>query len=117
MNNSRPSGSGHWLTQRATAVALIPLGLWFMVSLATRADLSRSAWLGFVAAPWHAVLTVLFLLTLLLHSYLGIQVVIEDYVHTRWRERALHIMSGALHLAAAAAGSFAVIQVAMGVTA
>jgi succinate dehydrogenase / fumarate reductase membrane anchor subunit len=117
VTSSRPSGSGHWLAQRITAVALIPLGLWFMFSLATRTDLGRAAWLEFVATPWRAVLIALFLLTLLLHSYLGVQVVIEDYVHTRWRERGLHVLSGALHLAAAAAGVFAVIQVATGASA
>jgi succinate dehydrogenase / fumarate reductase membrane anchor subunit len=46
-----------------------------------------------------------------------VQVVIEDYVHTRWRERTLHVTSGALHLAAAAAGIFALVQIAMGVSA
>ncbi|HZF15619.1 MAG TPA: succinate dehydrogenase, hydrophobic membrane anchor protein [Steroidobacteraceae bacterium] len=114
MSNQRPSGSGHWIAQRVSAVALIPLGLWFIWSLSTRADLSRPAWLAFIAAPWHAALIVAFLLVALMHSYLGVQVVIEDYVHTRVRERALHGLSTALHFIAALAGAWAVIRIVQG---
>ena len=114
MNNGRPSGSGHWIVQRVTAVALIPLGLWAIYSLLTREDSSRQAWREFLAMPWHAALAALFLLTMLWHSYLGMQVIIEDYVHTPARERVLRILSGALHLAAAAAGLFAVLEIAQG---
>ena len=114
MNPGAPHGSGHWLAQRITAVALIPLGLWFIFSLATRVDLSRVAWLEFFAVPWHAAAAGLFLLVLFYHSYLGVRVVIEDYVHERWRERMLRLLSGILHLAGAAAGVFSVIKIATG---
>jgi succinate dehydrogenase / fumarate reductase membrane anchor subunit len=114
MSSARPSGLGEWILHRITAIALLPLGLWFIYSLSTRSDLSRPAWLAFMAAPWHAALTAAFLLTALLHSYLGVQVVIEDYVSTRTRERALHFLSAILHLAAAAAGMWAVIRLAQG---
>jgi succinate dehydrogenase / fumarate reductase membrane anchor subunit len=114
VNNGRPSGSGHWIVQRVTAVALIPLGLWAIYSLLTRADFSRPAWREFLATPWHAVLASLFLLTMIWHSYLGIQVIIEDYVHTPARERVLRILSGALHLVAAAASLIAVLEIAQG---
>ncbi len=114
MNAQRPSGSGHWILQRITAVALLPLGLWFIYSLSTRGDLSRPAWLAFIAAPWHSALIIAFLVTSLLHSYLGVEVVIEDYVSTRTRERALHFLNAILHLAAAAVGTGAVIRIAQG---
>ena len=117
MNNARPSGSGHWIVQRVTAVALIPLGLWLIHTLLTREDFSRQAWRDFLAIPWHAVLASLALLTLLWHSYLGVQVIIEDYVHTPAGERLLRILSGALHLVAAAAGLFAVLEIATGLSA
>ena len=114
MNNSRPSGSGHWIVQRVTAVALIPLGLWLVYVLMTREDFSRQAWRDFLALPWHAALAALALLSMLWHSYLGIEVIIEDYVHTPGRERALRILSGALHLVAAAAGLFGLLEILKG---
>jgi succinate dehydrogenase / fumarate reductase membrane anchor subunit len=114
VSSTKPAGSGHWLAQRISAITLIPLGLWFIFSLSTRADLSRASWLAFVAVPWHAAILVLFLLVLLFHSYLGVRVVIEDYVHERWRERALHMLSRVLHVAAGAFGVFAVIRIAAG---
>ena len=117
MNSGRPSGSGHWIVQRVTAIALIPLGLWLIHALLTREDFSRQAWRDFLAIPWHAVLAALALLTMLWHSYLGLQVIIEDYVQTPARERLLRILSGALHLVAAAAGLFAILGIAKGLSA
>jgi succinate dehydrogenase / fumarate reductase, membrane anchor subunit len=115
MRQGSGNGSGHWLVQRISAVALVPLGLWFIFSLSTRADLSRDAWLAFVAEPLHAGALILFLLTLFFHSYLGVQVVIEDYVHHRPRELALLIVSRVLHAAAAVLGVYAVLNIALGV--
>jgi succinate dehydrogenase / fumarate reductase membrane anchor subunit len=114
VSRGAPHGSGHWIAQRITAVALVPLGLWFIFSLSTRADLGRSAWLEFVAEPWRAVLSVLLLLVLLYHSYLGVQVVIEDYVQERWRERTLQALSGLIHASAALLGVLAVAKIALG---
>jgi succinate dehydrogenase / fumarate reductase membrane anchor subunit len=111
MTRDVPHGSGHWLAQRITAVALIPLGLWFVFSLATRADLSRRSWLEFMAAPWHAAALLLFLLVLLYHSHLGVQVVIDDYVHAGTRLRALRLLSGLAHIAAALLGLLAVFRI------
>lgn len=117
MSGTRPSGSGHWVIQRVTAIALIPLGLWLVYTLVTREDFSRHAWREFLATPWHASLASLALLTMFWHSYLGVQVIIEDYVHTPARERVLNILSGALHLVAGAAGLFAVFEIARGLSA
>jgi len=111
-HGSAKSGTGHWWAQRLSAVALLPLGLWFIFALASRGDLSRAAWLAFIALPWHAVALALFLLALLYHSYLGVQVVVEDYVHDRPLKVATLIMSGFVHATAAAAGLFAILRIA-----
>ncbi len=76
-------GVGHWWMQRVTAVALIPLTVWFICQLIP-ALLSPNAiaiaeWLSF---PLNAILMVLLLVALFYHAKLGVQVVIEDYVHT-----------------------------------
>ena len=79
---SSRSGSDHYWAQRVTAVALVPLVLWFVVSLitVTGSDLAGvKAWVG---KPVNATLLLLTLLTGIWHGLLGLQVVIEDYVHT-----------------------------------
>jgi succinate dehydrogenase / fumarate reductase membrane anchor subunit len=113
MTASHPHGKGHWLLQRMSAVLLLPLGLWFGYVLVTRVDFSRAAWLAFVAAPWHAGALIVFLLALLLHSELGVQVIIEDYVSRGRRERTLQALNQAVHLVAGVIGVFAVLHIAM----
>ncbi|MFQ5634354.1 MAG: succinate dehydrogenase, hydrophobic membrane anchor protein [Gammaproteobacteria bacterium] len=78
---SAREGSGHWWAQRLTAVGLVPLTLWFAASIVGM-DLAGhetvSAW---IRQPAHAIGLILLVLTLVYHSALGAQVVIEDYVH------------------------------------
>lgn len=75
-------GVSHWWLQRVTAVALIPLSIWFMYSLVTlllQPDVIKVAeWL---ASPVNALVMVLLLIATFIHAKLGVQVVIEDYVH------------------------------------
>jgi succinate dehydrogenase membrane anchor subunit len=80
---SARSGLQEWRLQRWTAVALVPLGLYFVASmlrLATSDQLTAAAWL---ASPVPALLTILFVLALLGHAVVGLRSVIVDYVHTR----------------------------------
>lgn len=78
---SAKGGTHHWWMQKVTAVALIPLTIWFVASVVqmTGADYVMAvSWLG---SPVVSVLMILFITTGLYHLKLGIQVVIEDYVH------------------------------------
>jgi succinate dehydrogenase / fumarate reductase membrane anchor subunit len=80
---SARSGLQEWRLQRWTAVALVPLGLYFVASmlrLATSDQMTAAAWL---ASPVPALLTILFVLALLAHAVVGLRSVIVDYVHTR----------------------------------
>jgi succinate dehydrogenase membrane anchor subunit len=80
---SARSGLQEWRLQRLTAIALVPLGLYFVASmlrLATSDQLTAAAWL---ASPVPALLTILFVLALLAHAVVGLRSVIVDYVHTR----------------------------------
>jgi len=110
---SAGEGVGHWWLQRVTAVALIPLTLWFSVSLLGKSLQSyeiMSEWLG---RPWVAVGTILLALTLAWHSKLGVQVVIEDYVHGKGAKTALLLLSIFVHVSAAIAAVFAVLLLAL----
>ncbi len=82
---SARDGLQEWRLQRRTALALIPLGLYFVASmlrLATADQLTAAAWL---ASPVPALLTILFVLAALAHAVVGLRSVLVDYVHTRAR--------------------------------
>lgn len=106
-------GVGHWWTQRVTAVALIPLTLWFALSLLSRPLQSHEAMSAWLARPWTAVLTILLAITLAWHSKLGVQVVIEDYVHGKAAKTTLLLLSTFIHAGAAVAAVFAVLLLAL----
>jgi len=76
------SGTGHFWHERVTAVALIPLSLWFLYVMLGLAGTSEVTALQFLAHPWNAILMGAFVGFSLWHTYLGLQVVIDDYIHT-----------------------------------
>jgi succinate dehydrogenase / fumarate reductase, membrane anchor subunit len=106
-------GVGHWWMQRVTAVALVPLTLWFVVSLLRLQLQSYDEVRGWLGQPWVAVLTLLLVITLAWHSKLGVQVVVEDYVHGKVAKTTLLLLSTFIHAAAAVAASFAILLVAL----
>ena len=75
-------GTDHWWGQRISAIALIFLGLWFAYSLTTMTYFSHEEIVIAIGRIINRVLLLLLIVTTAYHSYLGIQVVIEDYVHT-----------------------------------
>ena len=76
------SGTGHFWHERVTAVALIPLSLWFLYVILGLSGTSEVTALQFLAHPWNAILMGAFVGFSLWHTYLGLQVVIDDYIHT-----------------------------------
>lgn len=72
----------HWWLQRITAVALIPLILWFAWSLATFTSFDFQGVVAWIRSPIRVWLLLLFVAALLYHALLGIEVVIDDYVDT-----------------------------------
>lgn len=111
---SAKEGSHHFWMQRLTALALIPLTLWFVFSVARLSGADYGMVTRWVATPWVAVTLVLFLAALLYHSMLGVQVVIEDYVHHEGLKLTGLVLMKFAHLAVAAASIFAVLKVALG---
>lgn len=112
---SAKHGVHHFWVQRVSAVALIPLALWFVFSIAMLAAKGGSyeAVRYWASYPSVAVTLVLFLAAAAYHSALGVQVVIEDYVSSEgWKIAAL-MLSKLLHLVVAVAAIFAVLKIAL----
>jgi len=109
---SAKSGTHHWIVQRITAIALVPLTVWFVfaaIGLAGGGYAEATAWL---AQPINAVLMILLSIATFHHMQLGLQVVLEDYVHAEGVKIAalLAVKLGAFALGAAAV--FSILKVA-----
>lgn len=78
---SAKDGTHHWWLQRVTAIALIPLVLWVAFSVASMAGEDYNIVVGYFTSPLNTAMFALFLFTAAYHAILGLQVVIEDYVH------------------------------------
>jgi len=111
---SAQSGVGHWWTQRITAAALVLLGLWFVITVLGLLHADYATARATVAKPWNAVLLIAFLVTAFWHAVLGLQVVIEDYVHTRWKEVSLLVAIKFLAVLGALTSVLAVLRIALG---
>ncbi len=74
------TGVHHWWAQRATAVALLPLSLYFVVSVLVLRGATRADMVAFMGTPWNTVLYLCLIVALFYHLALGLQVVVEDYV-------------------------------------
>jgi succinate dehydrogenase / fumarate reductase membrane anchor subunit len=109
---SAGTGTEHWLGQRLSAVAMVPLTLWFAISLLTLPSLDFYSVTAWVAAPLHAVLLILLVVALVYHSSLGSQVVAEDYLRAPGLRITVLTVLRLLHVGLAVAGVFAVFLVA-----
>jgi succinate dehydrogenase / fumarate reductase membrane anchor subunit len=85
-------GVGHWWVQRLTALALIPLGLWFVASVVCMAGADHAAITQWLSAPLTLGALALTLFAAFYHAVLGLQVVVEDYVHGKFAKHALVIL-------------------------
>lgn len=81
---SAKEGTHHWWLQRLTAVALVPLSIWFVASLISMSDADYLAVVSWLRSPLVTVLVLCLIWALFHHAQLGVQVVLEDYVHAEW---------------------------------
>jgi succinate dehydrogenase / fumarate reductase membrane anchor subunit len=111
---SAKEGVHHWLLQRLSSVALVPLSIGFVVSLMALPALDYFTVVGWVRQPATALGLILFILVGARHSQLGVRVVIEDYVHAAGVKMLALVLSNFAHVLIAAAAVFAVLKVALG---
>ena len=110
---SAKEGVEHWWAERLSAVALVPLTLWFAASVMAVAGGDHAAFVAWLGSPLSSVCMVLLLIALFYHMALGLQVVIEDYVHSGAKIPLLVAMRlGCFSLATA--GIVATIRIALG---
>lgn len=110
---SAKGGSEHWWVQRVSAVALVPLGLWLMAAVAGLPDFGYASVSSWMASPLNSILLILLIVTMTYHSYLGVQVVVEDYVHGATKTVTL-IASTLAHLFVGCAGVYSVLRIGFG---
>ncbi|MBV9550182.1 MAG: succinate dehydrogenase, hydrophobic membrane anchor protein [Alphaproteobacteria bacterium] len=106
------SGTGHFWHERVTSLALVPLTLWFFFVAVGLAGASEAAAVGFLSHPLNAILMAAFVFTTLYHVKLGLQVVIDDYVHAAGSRILLLLLVLLAVLATGAFALFALIRIA-----
>lgn len=79
---SAKEGSGPWWAERISAVALVPLTLWFAASIIAHTGSDYATFIVWLRTPLAAIMMILLLIVLFYHAALGLQVVVEDYVHS-----------------------------------
>ncbi len=109
---SARGGVRHWWVQRLTAMALLPLTIWFVICVLGLLGAPQSAVAAFIATPVNTVLLVALVAISLHHAEAGVQTVIEDYVHREGMRIAALLAVKALTLFLALAGIIAVLKLA-----
>ena len=106
---SAKEGVQHWWAQRMTALALIPLSLWFVASIVFMIDVDHATAMWWLGSPVTLGLIALFLVALIYHAVLGLQVVIEDYIHGHATKLVLLLLVQASGFVLGAAGIVAML--------
>lgn len=112
---SAREGTHHWWVQRLTSVALVPLVIWFVVSLLLLPSLDYPTVVSWMGESSTALALIVLVLVATWHSQLGMRVIVEDYVHANGLKTVTLIALTFVHVLIAAAGVFAVLKVAFGV--
>ena len=108
---SAKDGTGHWWAQRVTALALVPLTLWFCAAVAGLAGADYPAFRGWVGQPVNAGLLILLVVAVFYHAVLGLQVVIEDYVQGEGMKLAALLITKGLAVVLGLAGLLSVLTI------
>ena len=111
---SAKEGVEHWWAQRVSALALVPLALWFVIAIIGLVGADRALVVDWLRHPGPAILLVLLLIATFYHGALGLQVVIEDYVENEALRFGLLIVMRLASIVLAVLGIFAVLKLSLG---
>jgi succinate dehydrogenase / fumarate reductase, membrane anchor subunit len=111
---SAKEGVHHWWMQRLTGLALVPLVLWFVISVAGIAGMDHATATAWISSPAVAITLVLLITATFYHAQLGVQVVVEDYVHNEGVKLATLIAVKFAAIVLGVAAVFAVLKIAFG---
>lgn len=111
---SANDGTGHFWGQRLSGIALAMLGLWFMWCIAVTPNFSHAVVVAEIERPVNAILLMLLCVTVAYHSCLGVQVVIEDYVHKHGLKLFSLIVSRFAHTSLAVAAIYSILKIGLG---
>jgi succinate dehydrogenase / fumarate reductase membrane anchor subunit len=112
---SAKEGAGHFWAQRVSAIALVPLSLWFALSVIGLSHADYATFKGWMSKPGNATLMLLTVLTVMYHAQLGLQVVIEDYVSCEAKKFAMLIGTKLATAFLAVFMTVSILKVAVGV--
>ncbi|MDF2094657.1 succinate dehydrogenase, hydrophobic membrane anchor protein [Aquibaculum arenosum] len=107
---SAKDGTHHWWLQRVTALALVPLLLWFVISVIGMLGADHRSMVDWVSNPVTAALLILLIIATFYHAVLGLQVVIEDYMHDRVARMAVLLLVQGLGFLLATVGVISVLS-------
>lgn len=110
---SAKSGLHHWWHQRLSAVALLPLSLWFVNGILGHIHADHAAVVEWISSPFVTVLLISLIVSIFYHAKLGLQVVIEDYVHHEFYKVAMLAVMKLTLAFAALLGCVAVLRIAL----
>ena len=107
---SAKEGAGHWWMQRLTAVALVPLVIWFTYAVACLGNASYESVVSWLSNPYVVVALILFIAATFYHTQLGLQVIVEDYVHG-WLKIATLVIINFLCISIAVVGIVSLLKI------
>ena len=108
------SGTEHFWMQRLTGIANLPLIIAFLVVIVSLAGSSQASVIASLSNPFIAMILLAALISVLLHMRIGMQVIIEDYVHTELRKIALLMINTFFTLAIGIAAAYAILKINFG---
>ena len=108
------SGTEHFWMQRLTGVANLPLIIAFLVVIVSLAGSSQASVIARLSNPFIAMILLAALISVLLHMRIGMQVIIEDYVHTELRKIMLLMANTFFTLAVGIAAAYAILKINFG---
>ena len=106
-------GVSHWIVERVTAVALAPLAVWLVVALLSLPHADYASVVAWAGGGWNPVWLALLVLLGAWHSWLGVQMVVEDYVHGALVKTSTLLLSTFAHGLLALSGLYAVLRIAL----